>query len=189
MSGGDGTQAEGDRPFGGEGKDTNEDKDRVAFQVEAEASRSGRGQGRGRVQGPNPSPSPSPSTITIIAIVPHSLALFVIPYSIQPRAPGRCGTDPARFKLLFISRPPSSHKHTSLTSKQQRLRQRERDTDTRHTTPTTHRNVTPKTQTELHLCWRLLAAPTSWPDILWTIRSVLLPPPHQHTTHHTTQTV
>lgn len=120
---------------------------------------------------------------------PPSLALFVIPYSIQPRDPGRCGTDPARFKLLFISRPPSSHIHTSLTSKQQRLRQREKHIH-RHQTHDTHdasqRNAkdadkhththtpTPTAHSSLSSIFAgacLLAAPTSWPGRrLWTIR-------------------
>lgn len=136
---------------------------------------------------------------------PPSLALFVIPYSIQPRAPGRCGTDPARFKLLFISRPPSSHIHTSLTSKQQRLRQREKHIH-RHQTHDTHdasqRNAkdadkhthtptpTPTAHSSLSSIFAgacLLATPTSWPGRrLWTIRYSSHPHINtQRTTPHT----
>lgn len=105
--------AEGDRPFG-EGKHTDEqdkDKDRVAVEVEADFKVGSRSRFGSVLQESRPassSPWPSINQSVNQSFNPSSSLMspalsFHIPFKLA--GPGRCGTDPARFKLsLFPDR-------------------------------------------------------------------------------------
>lgn len=172
--------AEGDRPFGEE-KHTDEqdkDKDRVAVEVEAEfkvGSRSrsrfgskskSRGQQCHQHRRQSINQSINQSSIQTPSSPPLSPALsFHIPF--KPAGPGRCGTDPARFKLsLFPDRHQVRSRQTAAVETKTPKRHDRQKHSRRHTQ-----------LIELHLG-----------HTAHTVRSAVYSShPHiSHTTHHTT---